>query len=285
MVAADNVDHSSDELNAALSELVRSPLSTQLVIDKLQQVPQLPCNVRHIFGPGVYMREISAAAGTVIIGRSHRSAHNCIVARGALTFFNADGPRTPIKARCEFRASAGRLVAHVDEDLVFVITYETAERDMDALEEQLFADPAPAQLEMLAPDGDYEAMLAELGSAANATKAISERTDDVCPFPDGAYKCKVGRSRIDGKGLIATADIKTGDCIALATWEGKRTPAARYVNHAKQPNACFGYSDDGTALLFALRPIAGNRGGFDGEEITVDYRCTPRARCRQLAWS
>jgi hypothetical protein len=284
MVQADNADNSRDELNAALTELVRSPEMTRIVIDRLQQVPQLPCNVRHIFGPWVYMREISAAAGAVIFGRSHRSAHNCIVARGALTFFNADGTLRQMKARCEFRASAGRLVAHVDEDMVFVITYETAERDMDALEEEIFAEPAPMQpLQMLAPDGDYEAMLAELGAAAAAMKAISERTDDLCVFPDGVYKCKVGRSRIEGKGLIATADIETGECIAVATWEGKRTPAARYSNHAKQPNACFGYSTNGTALLLALHPIAGNRGGLDGEEITVDYRCTLRDRREQLS--
>ena len=272
-----------DELTSVLSAIVQSPQMTQLVIDQVQQIPQLPCNVRHIFGPGVYMREIAAGAGTVIIGRSHRIEHDCIVVRGALTFFNADGTHTPMKAEAEFRAPAGRLVARVDEDMVFVVVYKTTERDMEALEDRIFAEPAPAALEKLAPDGDYEAMLAELGSAAAATKAISECTADVCPFPDGVYKCKVGRSRIEGKGLIASADIEAGECIAVATWDGKRTPAARYTNHAKYPNAGFVYSPEGTALLVALHPIAGNRGGFDGEEITVDYRRTPRARWEQLS--
>jgi hypothetical protein len=251
----------ADDLSA-LEGLTRSPEMTQAFLQRVQRDPQLPCNVRHLFGPGLYMREIAAAAGTVLIGRRQRLEHHFIVVSGAVTFFGAEGSRMPVRAKREIRASAGRLVAHVEEDMILLAIYRTGERDMDALEQLIFSDPAPAPL-------------AELGPAVAEMIALSERTDDVCAFPDGVYKCKAGRSRIQGRGLIATANIEADESIAVATFEGKRTPAARYANHARNPNAAFVYGLDGSASLVALKAIAGNRGGLDGEEITVDYRRLP----------
>jgi len=258
--------------------------SIEQLIQELADLPQASAQVRHIFGPNIYMRELSAARGTLLIGRSHRGPHGCLLVKGALTFFLQDGTQTQMRAPAEFQASAGRKIALVDEDMIFVNTWNTSETDVEALEAAQFDDEAPGQiLPMLDADGDFEAMLAEQGASAAAVRAASLRTDDVTTLPFGAYKFRVGRSRIEGKGLIATADIAPGEFIAPGTWMGKRTPAGRYTNHARDPNACFVYGADGLAWLMAVKPIAGSRGPGGGEEITVDYRLTPRARWEQLA--
>lgn len=249
---------------------------------KLLELPQAPCSVRHIFGDGVYMRELTAKAGTLIIGRKQRLAHDCILARGALTFWNPDGSRTRMDAPAEFRAEPGRKVAWVNEDLTFVNVYDTPLQDVDALEALLFEDPAPSlPFEALPPDGDYEALLAEQGITDEKVRIASER-DDLVRLPNGAYKFKVGRSRIEGRGIMATADIPRGEIIGPGTEGACRTVLGRFTNHARDCNAMFVYLN-GQAWLVAVREIGGSLGGFDGEEITVDYRCTPRARWESLS--
>ena len=115
-----------------------------------------------------------------------------------------------------------------------------------------------------------------LGVMAAALPAVAQTYPSkavrvVIPFPPGAYKCKIGRSHIDGRGLIATADIKAGEVIAPARIGACRTPAGRYTNHSADPNAVMVVVGD-RIMVVATRPITGCMGGFDGEEITVSYR-------------
>lgn len=274
---------STDLIEAVVSQAVTTQDLNPL-INKLLELPQPRINVRHIFGLHVYMREINVAAGILIVGRKHRAAHRCILVKGRLQFFNEDGTRTELAATAEFDAGPGRKVATVMEDLTFVNVFETDETDVETLEAQIFEDPAPPDTRpMRKADGDFEAVLAAEGASLEAVRRASERTDDVGPFPYGAYKVKVGRSLIEGRGLIATADIAAGEYICPGTWGSKRTPAGRYTNHAKDPNAFFSYDGVGTAWLIAKRAIAGSVGATDGEEITIDYRHTPRSRWENLS--
>lgn len=269
--------------DALISSAVRGGQVTD-VVKRLIDIPQAAANVRHIFGPNVYMRELSCAAGTLIIGRPHRMPHHCILVKGTLAFFNSDGTVTSLSAIAELEAGPGRKIARAETDIIFVNSWVTPERDVETLEREIFEDEVPEDTRpMLEPDGDFETMLKEQGVSREVLDRVSHRTDDLGPFPYGAYKVKVGRSRIEGRGLIATADIAPQEFIAPGVWQGKRTPAGRYTNHAKDPNAAFGYGADGIAWLIAQRPIAGSRGGFDGDEVTVDYRRTPRVRWEDLS--
>lgn len=274
---------STDLINAAVGQAVKSG-NVPALIEKLLELPQPRIDVRHIYGHHIYMRELAVPAGIILVGRSHRSAHGCLLIKGRLAFFNADGTRTEMVAPAEFEAGPGRKVAQVLEDMVFVNTWATDETDVETLEAQIFEDaPPPDTRPMLKPDGDFEAVLAAEGADPAAVRRASERIDDQCPFPYGAYKVKVGRSRVEGRGLMATANIAAGEYIAPGTWGNKRTPAGRYTNHAKDPNAFFQYDGAGTAWLIAKRPIAGSIGAWDGDEITIDYRHTPRARWEALS--
>jgi hypothetical protein len=274
---------STDLIDAVISQSVRTR-AVDALIGKLLELPQPRINVRHIYGAGVYMRELSVAAGLLIIGREHAKEHECLLVRGSLVFFNGDGSQTEMQAPAEWLAPPGRKVARVVEDMTFVNVFKTDLTDVEELEREIFVDAAPPDTRpMLEPDGDYELVLKEQGASAEAVRELSVRTDDCCPFPYGAYKVKVGRSLIEGKGLIATADIPPGEFICPGTWGEKRTPAGRYTNHARDPNAAFHYDAKGVAWLVALKPISGSVGAQDGDEITIDYRRTPRARWEQLS--
>jgi hypothetical protein len=273
---------SAELVSSRVEQAVRQGF-VEALVDRFLVLPQPCLDVRHVFGPRLYMRELTAPAGTLLIGRPHREEHGCLLVMGALSFFNADGTRTVIEAPAEFTASPGRKVAEVLESVVFVNYWHTEETDVETLEAMLFADCAPVDTRPMQPDdGDYACMLAEQGASAEVVRQVSERADDCCAFPFGAYKIKVGRSRIEGRGLIATAGIEAGEIIAPGSWAGKRTPAGRYTNHARDPNAFFCYDGAGTAWLVAHRAIAGCAGPWDGEEITINYRHTPRDRWRDL---
>ena len=79
-------------------------------------------------------------------------------------------------------------------------------------------------------------------------------------------------SPIEGKGLFTSSHIKAGAVVAPARINGQRTPAGRFVNHSRTPNAAMVAGGAGAIDVVALRDIAGCHGGDSGEEITVDYR-------------
>lgn len=273
----------SDLIDSAVGQALQTG-HWDALIGELLEMPQPRINVRHIYGPHVYMREISVPAGSLIVGGKHRTAHGCILIKGRLQFFGADGTRMEMAAQQEWEAGPGRKVAQVLEDTVFVNSFATDETDVDLIEAQFFEEPLALDTRpMLDPDGDFERVLAEQGATAEAVKRASERTDDLCALPHGPYKFKVGRSLIEGRGLIATADTPAGEIIAPGTWGIKRTPVGRYANHAKDPNAFFGYDENRVAWLVAKRAISGSVGAQGGEEITIDYRCMPRSRWANLS--
>ena len=119
---------------------------------------------------------------------------------------------------------------------------------------------------------DYYAAIAEYGFDHATVREQTENLEDQIPLPHGGYKMMVAASKIDGKGVFATGDIAEGEVIAPARIANKRTPAGRFTNHAKNPNAMMILLDNGDINLVAKRAISGCKGGNLGEEITIDYR-------------
>ncbi len=120
---------------------------------------------------------------------------------------------------------------------------------------------------------------------------------DLDQLVDNAPKCKPGKSRVDGYGLIAAESIAAGEVIidfsdpslyrettfdALELWRlegGKYTGISEdcclisdemtkysLLNHSRKPNAI---TDFEKRRVVALRKI------LPGEEVTVDYRREP----------
>lgn len=256
-------------------------------VEKLEaaflQEQQVECPVKHHFGPGVYIREVFLPTGSYVIGHRHKSAHLNIMLAGRITLINNDGTRTELTAPQTFVSGPGRKIAYVHENVRWQNVYATEETDVETLETELldkslaFEDAQKANELLLtfdhAPDhDDFAAAIAEFGYDADTVAAISENEDDQIPLPHGEYKMMVSASRIHGKGVFATADIAPNELIAPARLSGKRTPAGRFTNHSKTPNAEMVLADNGDIFLFAKQVISGCKGGNVGEEITVDYR-------------
>lgn len=244
--------------------------------------PQADCPVTHRFGPGIYIREVFLPRGAYVVGHSHKTPHLNVMLTGKIGLFDDDGSETVLTAPQTFVAPPGRKVAYIYEDVLWQNVHATDETDVEKLED-MYLDKSPVWIDharraSLVTDNysedneDFLAAIAEYGFDALTVRQISENTEDLMPFPQGDYKVVIGPSKIEGSGLFATGAFAANELIAPARLDGLRTPAGRYANHSKTPNAEMVLSDNGDAYLFSLRPIAGCKGGMLGEEITVDYR-------------
>lgn len=272
---------------AELDAMVPSASFDESDVEKLEaaflQAPQEECPVHHHFGPGVYIREVVLPAGSYIIGHRHNSPHLNIMLEGRLTLINADGTRAELRAPQTFVSGAGRKIAYIHETVRWQNVYATEETDVETLETQLLdkslayeeAQKANALLltfDHSADHEDFAAAIAEFGFDADTVTAMSENEDDQMPFPQGSYKVMVAPSSVHGRGLFATADIAANELIAPARIGGKRTPAGRFTNHSRHPNAEMVVAESGDIFLFAKQVISGCKGGNVGDEITIDYR-------------
>ncbi len=105
---------------------------------ELLSQPQVECPVTHHFGGGIYMREMSAPAGTLLLGHEHKGEHMCVLLKGSLRLQNENGTTSDITAPITFVAPAGRKLALTLEDVSFLNIHPNTEeeRDIEKLEER-----------------------------------------------------------------------------------------------------------------------------------------------------
>lgn len=247
------------------------------VTRELLSMPQADCPVRHFFAPGICVREISMPAGSMAVGHLQKYDHLNVFLSGKVRMLMDDGSFEDLHAPMIFVGKPGRKIGYIFEDMVWQNIYATDLTDPEAVEDY-FLDKGEGDwfskyrlsAQYQEDDGDYQAMLDDVGYTQEMVDNECFREDDLIPFPFGMVTVQVSASKIHGKGLFATAPMSAGDLIP-ANIGGKRTPAGRYTNHAKLPNAV-PIVIDGDIYWQVVSDVRGNSGGMLGDEITVDYR-------------
>ncbi len=267
---------------SAMRELVAGK-NVEQVESLLLSEEQVDAPVVHIFGPGIYIREVRIPAGTLAIGHRQRYEHLNVMLKGRVTVVNEDGSLMDLVAPLVFTGKPGRKIGYIHEDMVWQNIYATSETDVETLESMFLEKSETWQqdqeirlrVRMLNHEqdrADFFAAIAEFGFSPETVRSQSECKSDQVELPKSGYRMMVAPSPIEGKGVFATAPITAGEMIAPARIGGKRTPAGRYTNHAVNPNARMVLCHNGDIDLVAARDIQGCAGGQPGEEITIDYR-------------
>jgi hypothetical protein len=251
---------------------------------EMLKLPQAPCGVRHHFIAGLYIRELKIAADTYAIGHKHKLSHINILLKGKVAMVAPDGSTVELVAPYTFIGAPGRKVGYIREDMTWLNIFQTDETDVSKLEGILFdkseAFEQAAALLTSEPvrlvtydQEDYREWLQETSVHMSERELIESfnQDSDLIRFPPGTYKVKIAASRIHGRGVIATDNIACGEEICATRIGEQRTPAGRFINHARDPNARMVLCGQ-VITLVALRDIKGAHGGFDGEEVTVNYR-------------
>jgi hypothetical protein len=244
---------------------------------------QVNCPIVHRFGPGVYIREGTYPANTLIVGQEHVSEHINMLLKGSINVIDSTGKVVTLKAPYMFVAPPGSKIGYTLEEVTWQNIYATTETDVEVLEKTLFRVPDmfkkhlanQLQEQIIKHEEDrqdFQSMLKETGWKEKDVLRLSHYREDCIPFPHGSYSVAPGDSPIQGKGLFCTSQINVNEFIAPMRLNGLRTPAGYLVNHAKEPNAMAVKMDNGDMYLVAIKNIGGMSGASLGEEITVDYR-------------
>lgn len=95
--------------------------------------------LRHTFTEGVYAREMTIPAGSVIVGKIHRHAHLNFIMRGHVSVMTDAGP-IEIRGPYYFVSTPGtKRVVTAMEETVWVTVHITNETDLEKIEEQIIA--------------------------------------------------------------------------------------------------------------------------------------------------
>jgi hypothetical protein len=108
--------------------------SNELLEEALLALPQVACPVDHIFGPGIYIRQVSMAAGLLVKGHHHKHKSLNMILAGKLALIEG-GVVREVSAPYVFTGEVGSKMAYVIEDCVFQNIFATEETDIEKLEE------------------------------------------------------------------------------------------------------------------------------------------------------
>jgi hypothetical protein len=96
------------------------------------------CTVHH-FADGVYLRELFMAAGTVVVGKIHRTKHLTIICNGTVRITTDDGVKE-VTGPAVFASDAGaKKAVYAITDATLMNPHPSEETDLAKLEEQFIA--------------------------------------------------------------------------------------------------------------------------------------------------
>ena len=107
------------------------------LVQEMLLLPQVDCPVSHHFGPSIYIREVVMPAGTVVVGKPHKTEHMCNMISGRIIIINEDVEQKEVTAPSVFMAKKGRKTAYIIETVRFQNIFSTDETDIEKLENML----------------------------------------------------------------------------------------------------------------------------------------------------
>lgn len=131
--------------NTELLEHIFGDLQNKTYIDTVRDVQQqiqdnaelIEVPVVHHFAPGVYMRQMDAAAGTLVVSKMHRTEHMNILTKGAITVATENGIEF-LRAPIVLKSMPGtKRIGYFHEDSSWITVHPTNETDLEAIEQQV----------------------------------------------------------------------------------------------------------------------------------------------------
>jgi hypothetical protein len=97
------------------------------------------CPLKHSFAKGLYVREITVPAGTLVVTKIHRFSHPAFLLKGDCSILEESGVRR-IQAPCTFITAAGtKRVVYCHTDTIWTTVHATEETDLDKIEDEIIA--------------------------------------------------------------------------------------------------------------------------------------------------
>lgn len=258
-------------IDEALGMVAR--MSQKSIIEAFDSVEQTDASTTHTFLNGLYIRQLEAKAGAIVIGHKQRFDHTNLFLKGKIKLLD-NGEWKVLEAPKYFVGTPGRKIAYVLEDMVWINIHATNLQNINDIEDYLYDNSNVPEIskedtEVELDKESFNKATERLGFTPEQLCEISQ-IDDVVDLPNGNYKFKLDKSPIHGQGVFATADMVAGEYIGPVKLGPYRTVLGRYTNHGHRPNAEFRLIGN-NVCLFALEAINGCKGRINGDEIKVNY--------------
>lgn len=136
---------SGQDLETPSSRLPVFP-SSQERVDLLQyelgKLPQVEMPLLHRFTPGLYTRQITMPAGSVVISRVHKTTHPFVISKGRCSVWSEEhGVQELAAPYCGITTPATRRILVMHEETVWTTFHPTQETDLQKLQEELTETP------------------------------------------------------------------------------------------------------------------------------------------------
>ena len=153
----DVIPHENKELLAQILGEVQNRAYIDVVRDIQQQITDqaelIEVPVVHHFAPGVYMRQMDAKAGTLIVSKMHRTEHMNVLLSGSLTVATENGIEY-LKAPAVIKSRPGtKRIGYFHEDTSWMTVHPTDSTDLEEIEKQV-----------IVPEEEIDQFLASLQS-------------------------------------------------------------------------------------------------------------------------
>lgn len=160
---SDIISQDSTELLAHILGDIQNKAYISVVRDVQQQITDnaelIDVPVDHHFAPGVYMRQMNAKAGTLVVSKMHRTEHMNILLTGSLTVATENGIEL-LKAPLVIKSMPGtKRIGYFHEDSSWITVHPTRTTDLDLIEQQV-----------IVPDDEIDQFLASLPNQCEEIK-------------------------------------------------------------------------------------------------------------------
>ena len=157
------ISHENTELLAHILGDIQNKAYIDVVRDVQQQITDnaelIDVPVEHHFAPGVYMRQMNAAAGTLVVSKMHRTEHMNILLTGSLTVATENGIEL-LKAPVVLKSMPGtKRIGYFHEDSSWITVHPTQTTDLDLIEQQV-----------IVPDDEIDQFLASIPNQCEEIK-------------------------------------------------------------------------------------------------------------------
>lgn len=151
------ISHENTELLALLLGQAQSKAYIDTVRDVQQQIADnaelIDVPIEHHFAPGVYMRQMNAKAGTLVVSKMHRTEHMNILLTGSLTVATENGIEL-MTAPAVLKSMPGtKRIGYFHEDSSWITVHPTDSNDLEEIEKQV-----------IVPEEEIDQFLASLPS-------------------------------------------------------------------------------------------------------------------------
>lgn len=133
-------------IDATLRQYAQSEEGKLAFLEQHKDSPKVLSPVTERFAPGIYLREITMPAGSVICGKRHKTEHFNIILKGSVRCIDEEGNAYTLAAPYTFVSKAGmrKMFAVLSECVWQTIHPNPGEVRETAALEQLLIDPQAA---------------------------------------------------------------------------------------------------------------------------------------------